>query len=127
MKELIQVGIIREDKRIVDEKNTAVAMKSGDLSVFATPALVAFLEYTAKELVRKYLDDKETTVGIRMDVSHIKASKVGAAIHSKVEVIKVEDKKITFKVEAYEGETLIGFGTHERFVVDKIKFISKLG
>jgi len=127
MKELIKVGIIREDKRTVGQEDTAVAMKSGDLSVYATPALVAFLEYTAKELVRKYLDDNETTVGIRMDVSHIKASKLGAAIHSKAEVIKVEEKKITFRVEAYEGETLIGFGTHERFVVDKIRFISKLG
>jgi predicted thioesterase len=62
-----------------------------------------------------------------MDVNHIKASKVGVAIHSKAEVIKVDGKKIIFKVEAFEGETLIGFGTHERFVVDKIKFISKLG
>ncbi|MGB4590540.1 MAG: thioesterase family protein [Clostridiaceae bacterium] len=127
MKELIQVGIIREDKRKVNQEDTAVAMKSGDLSVYATPALVAFLEYTAKELVRKFLDDNETTVGIRMDLNHIKASKVGSAIHSKAEVIEVNGKKITFKVEAYEGETLIGFGTHERFVVDKIKFISKLG
>lgn len=127
MKELIEIGIIREDKRIVNQEDTALAMKSGDLSVYATPALVAYLEYTAKELVRKYLEDNETTVGIKMDVNHIKASKVGASIHSKAEVIKVEGKKITFKVEAYEGGTLIGFGTHERFVVDKLKFISKLG
>lgn len=127
MKELIQVGIIREDKRTVGQEDTAVAMQSGDISVYATPALVAFLEYTAKELIRKYLDDNETTVGIKMDINHIKASKVGVAIRSKAEVIKVDGKKITFKVEAFEGETLIGFGTHERFVVDKIKFISKLG
>ena len=127
MKELIEIGILREDKRIVNQEDTAVAMKSGDLSVYATPALVAYLEYTAKELVRKYLEDNETTVGIKMDVNHIKASKVGASIHSKAEVIKAEGKKITFKVEAYEGGTLIGFGTHERFVVDKLKFISKLG
>lgn len=127
MKELIQVGIIREDKRTVCQEDTAVAMKSGDLLVYATPALVAFLEYTAKELIRKYLDENETSVGIRMEISHIKASKVGMGIRSKAEVIKVEGKKITFKVEAYEGETLIGFGTHERFIVDKLKFISKLG
>lgn len=127
MKELIQVGIIREDQRVVEEENTALAMGSGDLSVYATPALVAFVEYTAKELARKFLDESETTVGIKMDVNHIKASKVGAAIHSKAEIIEVDGKKIKFKVEAYDGGTLIGFGTHERFIVDKNKFMSKLG
>ena len=127
MKELIQAGTIREDQRTVGEEDTAVSMKSGDLPVYATPALIAFLEYSAKELVRKYLEDNETTVGIKMDLNHIKASKVGAAIRSKAEVIEVNGKKIIFKVEAYEKETLIGFGIHERFVVDRIKFIGKLG
>lgn len=127
MKELIPIGIIREDQRTVGQEDTAIAMKSGDLPVYATPALVAFLEYSAKELVRKYLDDNETTVGIKMEINHIKASKVGAAVRSKAEVVEVEGKKITFKVEAYEGETLLGFGTHERFVVDSSRFISKLG
>ena len=127
MKELIPIGIIEEGYRTVGQEDTALTLKSGDLPVYATPALVAFLEYSAKELVRKYLDDNETTVGIKMEINHIKASKIGAAIRSKAEIVEVEGKKITFKVEAYDGETRIGFGTHERFIVDRIKFIAKLG
>ena len=68
-----------------------------------------------------------TTVGGHIESSHLRPSKVGEKVSAVAEVTKVDGKKIEFKVAAYSGETLLGEGTHLRFVVDKEKFISKLG
>lgn len=126
MKEEMKPGLKREDMRTVRPVDTAESMGSGDLPVYATPALVAFLEYSSKELLRDYLGENETTVGIRMNVSHMRASKIGRDILSRVEIVSIEGKKITLKVEAYDGNMLIGTGEHERFIVDKTRFMNKL-
>jgi predicted thioesterase len=126
MKKEMKVGLKREDKRTVRPVDTAESMGSGDLPVYATPSLVAFLEYSSKELLRDYLGENETTVGIRMDVSHLRASRIGRDIISRAEIVSIEGKKITLKVDAYDGNTLIGTGEHERFIVDKTRFMNKL-
>ena len=68
-----------------------------------------------------------TTVGGHIESSHLKPSKNGDVVRAEAEVIKVDGKKIEFKVVAYSGETLLGEGTHLRFIVDREKFMSRLG
>ena len=65
-------------------------------------------------------------IGLNIESSHLKPSKIGDVVKATAEVTKVDGKKIEFKVFAYSGETLLGEGTHLRFIVDKGKFISKL-
>ncbi len=116
------IGKTREEKRKVSQLDTAQIMGSGDLDVYATPAMVAFMEFTSKELIKEALEENETSVGIRIDARHLKPTNVGAEIRAVATVTKVDDKKITLKVDVFEGDTLIGTCLHERFIVDKYTF-----
>lgn len=110
----------------VEAGNTAEFIGSGDMAVLATPAMVALMENAAMLAVALHLGEGETTVGTMVSTSHLKASKVGNIIEARAELIAVEGRKLDFKIEAYDGETLIGEGTHTRFVVNREKFLSKL-
>ena len=123
---MLQEGLQHTSELRVDGSNTAIAMGSGDLPVLATPAMMALMENAAMLAVASHLPEGSTTVGGHIAASHIKPTAVGEAVTATATVIKVEDKKIEFKVQAHCGDTLIGEGTHLRFIVDKEKFMSRL-
>lgn len=125
MREELRPGAVYEHSRTVTGKDTAEAHGSGDLPVYATPALVALMEYTAKELAAPGLSEGETTVGIRMEVSHLKATPVGSSVRSRAELVEIQGRKMRFRIKAYEGDVLIGEGMHERAVVDAQRFMRK--
>lgn len=124
---MLEIGLKHTSEQKVSEALTAMQMGSGDLPVFATPAMMALMENAAMMAVANELPEGCTTVGGHIESSHLRPSKVGEKVSAVAEVTKVDGKKIEFKVAAYSGETLLGEGTHLRFVVDKEKFISKLG
>ena len=124
---MLEIGLKHTSEQTVSEALTAMQMGSGDLPVFATPAMMALMENAAMMAVANELPEGCTTVGGHIESSHLRPSKVGEKVYAVAEVTKVDGKKIEFKVAAYSGETLLGEGTHLRFVVDKEKFISKLG
>ena len=124
---MLEIGLKHTSEQTVSEALTAMQMGSGDLPVFATPAMMALMENAAMMAVANELPEGCTTVGGHIESSHLRPSKVGEKVSAVAEVTKVDGKKIEFKVAAYSGETLLGKGTHLRFVVDKEKFISKLG
>ena len=111
--------------RVVDG-NTADYIGSGDMAVLATPAMVALMENAAMLAVAPHLAEGETTVGSMVQTSHLKPSKIGAEVMAVAELTEVEGRKLSFKISAYEGETLIGEGEHIRFVVNREKFLAKL-
>ena len=124
---MLEIGLKHTSEQTISEALTAMQMGSGDLPVFATPAMMALMENAAMMAVANELPEGSTTVGGHIESSHLRPSKVGEKVSAVAEVTKVDGKKIEFKVAAYSGETLLGEGTHLRFVVDKEKFISKLG
>ncbi len=95
--------------------------------VFATGFLVGFLEWACIKAINPYLDfPHEQTVGTHINVSHQAATPAGLSVTANVELIEIEGRKLTFKVEAHDGIDLISQGTHERFVIHKEKFDSKV-
>ena len=110
----------------VASQNTALAMGSGDMEVFATPAMVALMENAAMNAVAEFLPDGSATVGTKIDVSHVKASPMGAKITAEAELVAVDGSRLEFKVVAYDEKGVIGEGNHTRFVVDKERFLAKL-
>ena len=116
-------SIIKESK--VTENETAIKMGSGDLEVYATPAMIALMENAAKSSVIDELPKGYTTVGIDMNVKHIKSSPVGANIKCKATLIKVAGKKLFFDVEASDDKGTIGKGSHIRFIVNSNDFMEK--
>ena len=111
---------------MVTEAVTAVAMGSGDMPVLATPSMMALMENAAMQAVADHLPEGSTTVGGHIASSHLKPSKLGDTVTATATVTKVDGKKIEFKIEARCGDTLLGEGTHLRFIVDREKFMSRL-
>jgi len=109
----------------VCEANTAIAMKSGSLPVFATPSLVALMEEAACKVLQGGLEAGETTVGTKMDVSHDAASGVGANIKAFARVDEVDGKKTTLLVWASDEAGIVGRGSHERATVKAERLVAK--
>ncbi|HAP03102.1 MAG TPA: thioesterase [Lachnospiraceae bacterium] len=122
---MLKEGITGEAETIVSEDNTAIKMGSGTLPVFATPAMVATVEKAAWSSVAGELDEGQSTVGTAMTLSHESATPVGLKITAKTTLTAIDRRKLTFSWEAYDEAGIIGRGTHERFIVDNEKFVSK--
>lgn len=122
----IPIGLSRSFTINVKPEDTALSVGSGSLEVFATPSMIALMEKASLEAVNEYIPDSYTSVGIRLEVNHFKASKIGSEIRFESCLIKTDDKKLTFEVKASENNEIIGKGTHDRFIVEKEKFMKKL-
>ena len=119
-------GLTHTSQLMVTEAVTAIEMGSGDMPVLATPAMMALMENAAMLAVARHLPEGCTTVGGHITASHLKPTPVGETVTATATVTRVEGKKIEFKVEAHCGDTLLGEGTHLRFIVDREKFLSRL-
>lgn len=109
----------------VTENMTAKAMGSGELPVFATPAMIALIEETCWRSVADRLAEGEGTVGIKLEVSHLAATPVGMTVRCESELAEIDGRKLTFRVEVSDGRGKVGEGTHERFIVGNEKFLKK--
>jgi predicted thioesterase len=125
--DMIEEGLRHTSEMVVTECVTAVNIGSGDMQVLATPAMIALMENAAMLALAPHLPDGCTTVGGHIESSHLRPSKVGEKVTATAVVTKVDGKKIEFKVEARSGETLLGEGSHLRFIVDRNKFLKRLG
>mgnify|MGYP000015302248 FL=1 len=123
---MLEKGLSARSAATVAAGNTAAAMGSGDLAVFATPAMVALMENAAMTAVAGELPEGATTVGSEMNVTHIKPSGLGAEITATAVLAEVEGRKLTFNVGARDAEGLIGEGIHIRYIVDREKFMAKV-
>ena len=123
---MIKDGLTHTSELTVTNEITAIAMGSGDMPVLATPAMMALMENAAMLAVADHLPEGCTTVGGQIASTHLKPSKLGDIITATATVTRVEGKKIEFKVEARCDDTLLGEGTHLRFIVDREKFMSRL-
>ena len=123
---MIQIGQKHSSEMVVIQDVTAITIGSGDMPVLGTPAMLALMENAAMLAVKDNLEEGQTTVGGHIESSHLKPSKIGDNLKAVAEVTKVDGRKIEFKVAAFCGDTLLGEGTHLRYIVDRQKFMSKL-
>lgn len=122
----MEIGLSYESNTVVTETNTAETLGSGDMAVFATPAMVALMENAAMLAVKDSLPEGSTTVGVEMQTSHVKASALGAKVTASATLVEVDGRRLTFDVKAWDDKGVIGEGRHVRFVVDRERFLSKL-
>jgi predicted thioesterase len=120
------VGRETSESTLVTEKNTASAVGSGGVHVFATPSMILLMEQAARNAVQDALPDGWTTVGTRVDVRHLAATPLGQKVVAKATVVDVDGRRLVFEVEASDQRGKVGEGKHERFIVDLERFMSKL-
>ena len=122
----MEKGLTYTSKVKVTSANTAVALGSGDLEVFATPALVALMENAAMKAVQAELPESSTTVGAFIETTHAKPSAVGEEVSATAVLETVEGRKLSFRITAADTKGTVGEATHIRYVVDRERFMSKL-
>ena len=110
----------------VEYKDTASSYGSGLLEVFSTPAMIALMEKSAHLLAKSILPENIDTVGTEVDIKHTRATPIGALVTSEAELISFEDRKLVFKVFAFDEKGEIGYGKHIRYTIDPVKFMNKL-
>ena len=121
----LSIGLKGLAETLVTEENTAAAMGSGLLPVFATPAMLALMEKAAAGSVQPYLPEGQGTVGTRLEVSHLAATPIGLSVRAESELIAIDRRKLRCSVRAWAGDELIGEGEHERFIIDNARFLEK--
>lgn len=107
-------------------EHSATIWGSGSLNVLSTPSLVAFFENVAFIYVEGTLDLGQTTVGTKVNIKHLAASKIGESVTINLLTAHKENNKITFELEAYVDNKLVATCSHERFIIDIDRFLNKL-
>ena len=125
MKEL-QTGLTATVSETVLYTNTASALGSGLLDVYATPAMVALMEKAAVTAIQPFLEEAEGSVGIKMNISHDSATWPGKLVSATAELTAIDGRHLVFSVSARDEYGPIGQGIHERFIINNEKFLAKL-
>jgi fluoroacetyl-CoA thioesterase len=125
MNSSIVPGLSLKQTKVVTFEDTAAHYGSGFLEVFATPALLAFMEHTALMLVQPFLDPGYGTVGTTVNITHLKATPVGSNIECTATLTEIDGNSITFNIVVSDETGKIGEGTHSRFIIDEMRFMKK--
>lgn len=119
----LSVGLKGEAQTTVTLSNTAKALGSGLLDVFATPAMVALMEEAAVNSLQ--LPAGQSSVGTSLNIKHNAATPLGSLVKAQAELIEIERRRLVFNVEAWDEAGQIGSGRHERFIIDVEPFLAK--
>lgn len=115
-------GLVGEVKTVVGEEDTARHLGSGNVNVFATPVMIRLMERAGVAAVDHLLPEGQRTVGVHVDVKHLAATPLGLTVRARAELLEVEGRKLTFKVEAFDDQEKVGEGTHRRVIIDLEEF-----
>ena len=121
----LPIGLTGEACVVVGDELTARHMGSGTVKVFATPEMVRLMERAAVNALAPHLSAGQQSVGTMVNVKHLAATPVGATVIATAELIGVEGRRLTFRVNATDGIDIIGEGLHERALIDLARFEQK--
>ena len=122
---VLKVGIKGHQEQKVGDKDTAKIMGSGQMDVFATPAMVALMEKTAWMSVADCMEPGCQTVGTMLQIKHLAPTVVGGTVVCESELIELDKRRLVFHVTVSDESGVIGEGEHERFIVNAEKFMEK--
>ncbi|GFI33140.1 MAG: thioesterase family protein [Lachnospiraceae bacterium] len=122
---MLETGIKGYQEFTVTEADTAKAHKSGTLNVLATPRMAALMEETAWKSVAESLEPGMGTVGIQLNLEHLAPTPVGMKVWCETVLTKIDGRKLTFSITAFDETGKIGAAVHDRFMIEETKFQSK--
>jgi predicted thioesterase len=121
----VQPGLSAQVSLAVVESDTALALRSGDVPVLATPRLIALCEEAACLAVEGKLAEGHTSVGVRVQFDHLAPVRIGSEIVAEATLEKVEGRRLVFTVTATDAAGLVGAGKVTRVVVERGEFLAK--
>lgn len=119
----LKTGMTARIERTVTDEDTAIRFGSGEVSVFATPMMIALMEKAALSAVDPELPPGYATVGTTVEISHLAATPVGMQVYATAELVEISGKKLKFKIEAFDEREKIGEGWHGRYIIQTEKFL----
>ncbi len=122
---MLQIGTKGSGEALVTEELTARALGSGELPVYATPAMLLLVEETAWKSVAPQLEPGQGTVGTRLEMAHLAATPPGRRVRCETVLTEIDRRRLTFSAVVWDEAGKIGEGTHERFIVDNDRFLAK--
>lgn len=125
--ERLKVGLVYEDRMVVEPGQAASLLMPGLPEVLATASLVSFLQLAAAKAVAPYLARGQSTVGTKITLEQLASTPVGIEITATIRVEYLHVRRIGFVLEAYDEFEKICKGTHERYIVDIDSFTKKVG
>lgn len=121
----VEVGQCARVELIVTDRDTAIALRSGEVPVLATPRLIALCEEAAVEAVAGELKPGETTVSMKVQIDHLAPSAVGHEVTAEATVEKVNGRRVSFTVSVGDDRGLVAVGRVTRVIVDAQRFVDK--
>lgn len=124
--EAFKIGDSIESKQVVDESRVAAHLGSGSLQVYATPAMVTFIEHTCRQLIEPHLQEDQTTVGVSLEVKHMAATPLGAEVSIRAEIVEIDGSFVSFSAQVHDHLEIIGEALHTRAVIDEARFLKRV-
>jgi len=122
----IPIGAQREENLLVTGDVAISFLGLEDARVLSTPHLIGFLEMTTRNLIKEHLPPGQDSVGTVVNVQHLAATPIGMHVRLRAEVLAVEGRRVSCRVEAWDEREKVGEGTHERFVIDIERFAARV-
>ena len=122
----IPIGTRLEKQLLVDDEVAINFLGVEGARVLATPWMIGWMERTCRDAVLPLLDAGHDTVGTHVDVYHLAATPMGMRVRFTAEVTSVEERRVNFKVEAWDDNGKCGEGTHQRAIVNIARFAAKM-
>jgi predicted thioesterase len=122
----ISVGAKREDKLLVTREVCIGFLGADGARVLSTPHMIGFMERACRDAMLPMLENGYDTLGTKVNVSHLAAAPIGACVTFSAEILAVADRRVEFRVEAWDEAGKIGEGTHERAIVNVARFTERL-
>jgi len=122
----IPIGTRGEEKRLVTNENAISFLGNEGARVLSTPHMIGLMEWTCRNTVKPLLEEGYDTVGTHVNVAHLGAAPIGMTVTFTAEVIEANERRITFRVEATDEKGKIGEGTHERAIINVVKFAARM-
>ena len=126
MKSGLQTGNIGRLTWVVDASMIITLGGDSRATVFSTPNMILLMERAAREALRPHLEPGEESVGVDVSIQHLGGTGLGTVVTGVAKVTVIDGRRVSFDVEAFAGDRLIGKGTHTRAIVLLDRLIENL-
>lgn len=121
----VKIGVQASVELVVSNLDTACSLQSGDVPVLATPRIISLCEAASVAALADQLQEGETSVSTRVELSHIAPVAVGSTVRAAAVLERNEGRRLVFNVSVNDSCGLVAAGRVTRVVVDREHFLEK--
>jgi fluoroacetyl-CoA thioesterase len=121
----LEPGLTATVTLVVEEADTALALRSGDVPVLGTPRVISLAEQATVEALEGVLPEGRTTVGYQVQLAHLTPTPIGGSVVAEATLEQVEGRRLTFRVSVNDARGLVAAGRITRVVVERARFLER--